>query len=234
MQALFRIRVRWAYVAWHHICSPDTSNGMSIEFEEKRNWDGTKEEVLTDVVAMVHLECGIIDFRSGRVDSAKLKFDVAEKIVMYGKSLKQDGVVAQGLQNCRARERERECLYPDACGGGGRGWINHFSCFLVRTRKGDTTFSSKDGGGFYGTPNVQVKWNVMHSHFILDGIAYMFRMVVYVKAIRQLAYGTVPDALDEYLQMGNATSRQCLEYFCTSIIQIFGGGISPMVSGGRT
>ncbi|GJW54929.1 ALP1-like protein [Tanacetum coccineum] len=41
-------------------------------------------------------------------------------------------------------------------------------------------------------------------------------------AIRQLAYGTVPDALDEYLQMGNATSRQCLEYFCTCIILIFG------------
>nr|GEU47138.1 hypothetical protein [Tanacetum cinerariifolium] len=41
-------------------------------------------------------------------------------------------------------------------------------------------------------------------------------------AIRQLAYGTVPDALDEYLQMGNATSRQCLEHFCTSIIQMFG------------
>ncbi|GKC42633.1 ALP1-like protein [Tanacetum coccineum] len=41
-------------------------------------------------------------------------------------------------------------------------------------------------------------------------------------AIRQLAYGTVPDALDEYLQMGNATSRQCLENFCTSIVHIFG------------
>ena len=41
-------------------------------------------------------------------------------------------------------------------------------------------------------------------------------------AIRQLAYGTVPDALDEYLQMGKATSRQCLENFCTSIILIFG------------
>nr|GEV32399.1 putative harbinger transposase-derived protein [Tanacetum cinerariifolium] len=27
---------------------------------------------------------------------------------------------------------------------------------------------------------------------------------------------------DGYLQMGNATFRQCLEYFCTSIIQIFG------------
>nr|GEX42112.1 hypothetical protein [Tanacetum cinerariifolium] len=40
-------------------------------------------------------------------------------------------------------------------------------------------------------------------------------------AIRQLAYDIVPDALDEYLQMGNATSRQCLERFYTSLIQIF-------------
>ncbi|GMI78813.1 hypothetical protein like AT3G58050 [Hibiscus trionum] len=34
----------------------------------------------------------------------------------------------KGLQNvfdsARARERERELLYPDACGGGGRGWIS--------------------------------------------------------------------------------------------------------------
>ncbi|KAG8371820.1 hypothetical protein BUALT_Bualt12G0002900 [Buddleja alternifolia] len=40
---------------------------------------------------------------------------------IYSKSLK-------GLQNvfdsARARERERELLYPDACGGGGRGWIS--------------------------------------------------------------------------------------------------------------
>ncbi|GAB4851518.1 hypothetical protein Ancab_030919 [Ancistrocladus abbreviatus] len=39
----------------------------------------------------------------------------------YSKSLK-------GLQSvfdsARARERERELLYPDACGGGGRGWIS--------------------------------------------------------------------------------------------------------------
>nr|GFA10713.1 hypothetical protein [Tanacetum cinerariifolium] len=39
---------------------------------------------------------------------------------------------------------------------------------------------------------------------------------------RSLFTGTVPDALDEYLQMGNATSRQCLETFCTSIVHIFG------------
>ncbi|XP_059668534.1 uncharacterized protein LOC132313667 [Cornus florida] len=40
---------------------------------------------------------------------------------LYSESLK-------GLQNvfdcARARERERELLYPDACGGGGRGWIS--------------------------------------------------------------------------------------------------------------
>lgn len=40
---------------------------------------------------------------------------------LYSKSLK-------GLQNvfdsAHARERERELLYPDACGGGGRGWIS--------------------------------------------------------------------------------------------------------------
>ncbi|KAK4432191.1 hypothetical protein Salat_0981200 [Sesamum alatum] len=40
---------------------------------------------------------------------------------LYSKSLK-------GLQNvfdsARARERERKLLYPDACGGGGRGWIS--------------------------------------------------------------------------------------------------------------
>ncbi|XP_077236280.1 uncharacterized protein LOC143877870 isoform X2 [Tasmannia lanceolata] len=39
-----------------------------------------------------------------------------------------DGQSLKALQNvfdsARARERERELLYPDACGGGGRGWIS--------------------------------------------------------------------------------------------------------------
>ncbi|GKB42588.1 hypothetical protein Tco_0887530, partial [Tanacetum coccineum] len=37
-------------------------------------------------------------------------------------------------------------------------------------------------------------------------------------AIRQLAYGTVPDALDEYLQMGAKTSRDSLEAFYKAIM----------------
>ncbi|XP_066396707.1 uncharacterized protein [Miscanthus floridulus] len=33
-------------------------------------------------------------------------------------------VLQNVFDNARAREREREMLYPDACGAGGRGWIN--------------------------------------------------------------------------------------------------------------
>ncbi|XVE96137.1 hypothetical protein REPUB_Repub02eG0195600 [Reevesia pubescens] len=40
---------------------------------------------------------------------------------LCSKSLKS----VQNVFDCaRARERERELLYPDACGGGGRGWIS--------------------------------------------------------------------------------------------------------------
>nr|GEU29965.1 hypothetical protein [Tanacetum cinerariifolium] len=40
--------------------------------------------------------------------------------------------------------------------------------------------------------------------------------------ILQLAYDTVPDALDEYLQIGQATSRLSLGHFYRSIMEIFG------------
>ncbi|KAI3826325.1 hypothetical protein L1987_00372 [Smallanthus sonchifolius] len=42
-------------------------------------WMGTDESVLSDIVSMVHLESGIIDFRYGHVDSSKLHFELAEK-----------------------------------------------------------------------------------------------------------------------------------------------------------
>ncbi|KAK4281796.1 hypothetical protein QN277_013248 [Acacia crassicarpa] len=40
---------------------------------------------------------------------------------LHSKSLEGLQIVFDGA---RARERERELLYPDACGGGGRGWIS--------------------------------------------------------------------------------------------------------------
>ena len=41
-------------------------------------------------------------------------------------------------------------------------------------------------------------------------------------AIRQLAYGAVPDQLDEYLQIGRKTSSDCLEHFCDGVMKIYG------------
>nr|GEW40648.1 hypothetical protein [Tanacetum cinerariifolium] len=40
--------------------------------------------------------------------------------------------------------------------------------------------------------------------------------------IRQLAYTAVPDSLDEYLQTGEKTSRDCLMHFCNGVIELYG------------
>ncbi|GKC75149.1 ALP1-like protein [Tanacetum coccineum] len=41
-------------------------------------------------------------------------------------------------------------------------------------------------------------------------------------AVRQLAYGCVPDSLDEYLQMGATTARDSLRIFCKVIMNLYG------------
>ncbi|KAJ9535503.1 hypothetical protein OSB04_un001365 [Centaurea solstitialis] len=41
-------------------------------------------------------------------------------------------------------------------------------------------------------------------------------------ALRQLAYGITGDAFDEYVRMGDSTSRQCLNNFVLGIIQMYG------------
>nr|GEY17686.1 hypothetical protein [Tanacetum cinerariifolium] len=41
-------------------------------------------------------------------------------------------------------------------------------------------------------------------------------------ANRQLAYGCVPNSLDEYLQMGATTARKCLKNFCKVIMNLYG------------
>ena len=40
-------------------------------------------------------------------------------------------------------------------------------------------------------------------------------------ALRQLAYGVSPDALDEYLQIGEHCARDCLDFFTMCIIQLY-------------
>ncbi|GKC27638.1 hypothetical protein Tco_1034932, partial [Tanacetum coccineum] len=41
-------------------------------------------------------------------------------------------------------------------------------------------------------------------------------------AIRQMAYGAVPDSLDEYLEMGATTARDSLRIFCKVIMNLYG------------
>ncbi|KAD3337034.1 hypothetical protein E3N88_32554 [Mikania micrantha] len=41
-------------------------------------------------------------------------------------------------------------------------------------------------------------------------------------AIRQLAYGSTADIMDDYLQMSDSTSRQCLYNFCKNIRRLYG------------
>nr|GEZ69306.1 hypothetical protein [Tanacetum cinerariifolium] len=40
--------------------------------------------------------------------------------------------------------------------------------------------------------------------------------------IRQMAYGAVPNALDEYMQMGAITSCKSLQMFCKTIMELYG------------
>ncbi|GKD51056.1 ALP1-like protein [Tanacetum coccineum] len=40
--------------------------------------------------------------------------------------------------------------------------------------------------------------------------------------IRQMTYEAVPDALDEYLQLGATTARKCLQMFCKAIMELNG------------
>ncbi|GKE78811.1 hypothetical protein Tco_1544931 [Tanacetum coccineum] len=41
-------------------------------------------------------------------------------------------------------------------------------------------------------------------------------------AIRQMAYGAIPDALDEYLRMGETIARDSLRLFCKAIMELYG------------
>ncbi|GJT55947.1 ALP1-like protein [Tanacetum coccineum] len=54
------------------------------------------------------------------------------------------------------------------------------------------------------------------------GKAGISALVKCTSAVRQLAYGAVPDALDEYLQIGDKTSRDCLMAFCNGVMELYG------------
>jgi hypothetical protein len=40
-------------------------------------------------------------------------------------------------------------------------------------------------------------------------------------AIRQLAYGTASDSVDEYIQIGESTALACLKHFCKAVVEVY-------------
>ncbi|GJV90385.1 protein translocase subunit SecA2, chloroplastic isoform X1 [Tanacetum coccineum] len=54
------------------------------------------------------------------------------------------------------------------------------------------------------------------------GKAGISALVKCTSAIRQLAYAAVLDSLDEYLQIGEKTSRDCLMHFYNGVIELYG------------
>jgi hypothetical protein len=40
--------------------------------------------------------------------------------------------------------------------------------------------------------------------------------------LRQLAYGMAAYTIDEYLKLGKTTTLECIEYYCSGIIECFG------------
>ncbi|GJX97967.1 ALP1-like protein [Tanacetum coccineum] len=54
------------------------------------------------------------------------------------------------------------------------------------------------------------------------GKAGISALVKCTSVIRQLAYDAVLDSLDEYLQIGDKTSRDCLMAFCNGVMELYG------------
>ncbi|GKE81412.1 hypothetical protein Tco_1551412 [Tanacetum coccineum] len=54
----------------------------------------------------------------------------------------------------------------------------------------------------------------------------IFAFVKSTSAIRQMAYGTVPNALDECLQMGETTACDNLVNFCNVVMELYGHNIN--------
>ena len=63
-------------------------------------------------------------------------------------------------------------------------------------------------------------WSVV----VLYSVVAVLALLIFIfqqSAIRQLAYGDVPDSLDEFLQMSERVSRESLNNFCDGVICLY-------------
>jgi hypothetical protein len=54
------------------------------------------------------------------------------------------------------------------------------------------------------------------------GCASLTVLQKYTAALRPLAYDMAADTIDGYLKLGKTTVLECLEYYCSGIIECFG------------
>ncbi|GJW50743.1 ALP1-like protein [Tanacetum coccineum] len=73
-----------------------------------------------------------------------------------------------------------------------------------------------------GNKKKGVEPTIEKTEFDAVGKAGISTLVKCTSAIRQLAHAAVPDSLDEYLQIGEKTSRDCLMHFCNGVIELYG------------
>ncbi|KAD7117376.1 hypothetical protein E3N88_04644 [Mikania micrantha] len=68
--------------------------------------------------------------------------------------------------------------------------------------------------------DIEMNYQYFQTTFDARGHQSFTALQKYASAIRQLAYGGAPDALDEYLQMSERTSRESLNQFGAFIATI--------------
>ncbi|GJW62795.1 ALP1-like protein [Tanacetum coccineum] len=73
---------------------------------------------------------------------------------------------------------------------------------------------------FFDDKDDEAKVNVKGCDVV--GKAGIFPLVKCTSTIRQLAHDAVPDSLDEYLQISDKTSCDCLMAFCNGVMELYG------------
>ncbi|GJR30890.1 ALP1-like protein isoform X1 [Tanacetum coccineum] len=70
--------------------------------------------------------------------------------------------------------------------------------------------------------DLSANWPYLQEGRDAVGKAGISTLVKCTFAIRQLAYGAVPDSLDEYLLISDKTSRDCLMTFYNGVMELYG------------
>nr|GEX64124.1 hypothetical protein [Tanacetum cinerariifolium] len=137
---------------------------------------------------------------------------------LFNLELQKDANVASKLQASNVASSFRRHPRSDLARLIGRWWNIHISIFDDPSSwdfwlNDILTQRARSGGAVGLVPLVKIAKKGQRS---------ISALMKCTSAIRQLAYGCVPDSLEEYLQMGATTSRDSLRIFCKVIMNLYG------------